>query len=83
MQARHRTLKRKQATPPVHIAPPLLTEAEAARFLNTSVWFLRDDRRGRRVVPFVKLGVKAVRYRIRDVEQALDGMVLGVVKRTK
>ena len=56
---------------------PLLTTEEAAQFLHCSSNFLRDDRRGARVVPFIKLGAKAVRYRIADVEKALDQMVMG------
>ena len=75
------TLKRKQAPLPAACPSPLLTETEAAQFLRCSIWFLRDDRRGARVVPYLKIGAKAVRYRIADVEQALDRMVHGIVKR--
>lgn len=71
-----RTPRRKQAEPAA-TPHPLLTTEEAARYLRCSVNFLRDDRCGARVVPFVKIGTKVVRYRIADVEQALDRMVMG------
>ena len=58
----------------VPIAPALLTEEEAARYLAVSRSFLRDARsngtRGRRTPgpPWVRLGGgRAIRYRVSDL----------------
>ena len=47
---------------------PLLDEQELAARLNISVSTLRNWRVARRGPPFVKLGLRSVRYRLADVE---------------
>jgi predicted DNA-binding transcriptional regulator AlpA len=54
----------------------LLTDRELAARLGFSQQYLKDDRRGVRLIPFVKLGRRMVRYRLRDVEAAIDRMVV-------
>jgi len=47
----------------------LLTTAEAADFLCVSVAFLERDRWAGARVPYIKVGARAVRYRVSDLEQ--------------
>jgi hypothetical protein len=47
----------------------LLTTLEAAAFLRVSVAFLERDRWAGARVPYIKVGSRAVRYRIADLEQ--------------
>jgi len=50
----------------------LLTTSEAARFLGVSNAFLERDRWAGARIPFVKVGSRAVRYRLADLEAYLD-----------
>ena len=46
----------------------LLSTPQAAKFLNVSIAFLERDRWAGARVPFVKIGSRAVRYRLDDLE---------------
>lgn len=46
----------------------LLSTPQAAKFLNVSIAFLERDRWAGARVPFVKIGSRAVRYRLADLE---------------
>lgn len=46
----------------------LLSTPQAAKFLNVSIAFLERDRWAGARVPFVKVGSRAVRYRLDDLE---------------
>jgi excisionase family DNA binding protein len=46
----------------------LLTTREAARYLGLSKAFLERDRWAGAKVPFIKIGERAVRYRIQDLD---------------
>ncbi|MEW8454445.1 MAG: helix-turn-helix domain-containing protein [Candidatus Thiodiazotropha sp.] len=46
----------------------LLTTAQAAEYLGVSKAFLERDRWAGARIPFVKIGSRAVRYRISDIE---------------
>ena len=46
----------------------LLTTAAAAKFLSVSQAFLERDRWAGPSIPFVKVGSRAVRYRLPDLE---------------
>ena len=46
----------------------LLSTKEAARYLGVSTSFLERDRWAGATIPFIKLGNRAVRYRIQDLE---------------
>lgn len=50
----------------------LLDEKQVANLLGLSVQTLRNDRAGRRRIPYVKMG-KAVRYRPEDVQAFIEG----------
>jgi hypothetical protein len=54
----------------------LLTEDELVELRGVTKGWLRDDRRGKRLVPFLKLG-KAIRYRLADVDPALEKLRQG------
>lgn len=53
----------------------LLDERQLAALLRVSVSTLRNWRVGRRGPPFVKLGLRAVRYRVADVERFIEAGV--------
>ena len=46
----------------------LLTTKEAARFLGVSTAFLERDRWAGARIPFIRVGARAVRYHIEDLE---------------
>ena len=52
----------------MQIQTQLLSTPQAARFLNVSIAFLERDRWAGARVPFVKIGSRAVRYRLDDLE---------------
>ena len=54
----------------------LLDDKQLAPLVKVSVQFLRDDRRGERKIPFIRLG-RCIRYDIDMVNKALDSMVEG------
>jgi hypothetical protein len=54
----------------------LVDEKQLAELLKVSVQFLRDDRRGERRVPYIRLG-RCIRYDVHLVDKALEGMVEG------
>lgn len=54
----------------------LVDEKQLAELLKVSVQFLRDDRRGERRVPYIRLG-RCIRYDVPLVDKALEGMVEG------
>lgn len=49
-----------------------LTTAEAANYLSVSKAFLERDRWAGARIPFVKVGSRAVRYRLSDLERYLS-----------
>lgn len=51
----------------------LLTTKEAARYLGVSKAFLDRDRWAGARIPFIKVGARAVRYRIEDLSAYIDG----------
>ena len=50
----------------------LLSTPQAAKFLNVSIAFLERDRWAGARIPFVKVGSRAVRYRLDDLEAYID-----------
>ena len=52
----------------MQIQTQLLSTPQAAKFLNVSIAFLERDRWAGARVPFVKIGSRAVRYRLNDLE---------------
>jgi len=62
----------------------LLSTPQAAKFLNVSIAFLERDRWAGARIPFVKVGSRAVRYRLDDLEAYIDinrqQSILGVSK---
>lgn len=46
----------------------LLTSKEAARYLGVSTSFLERDRWAGATIPFIRLGSRAIRYEMRDLE---------------
>lgn len=46
----------------------LLTTKQAARFLGVSTSFLERDRWAGAKIPFVRIGKRAVRYQLSDLE---------------
>lgn len=46
----------------------LLSTPQAAKYLNVSIAFLERDRWAGARIPFVKIGSRAVRYRLDDLE---------------
>jgi hypothetical protein len=69
---------------PVKEQPPgpadllLVDEAELAKRLDISRGFLRGDRLGKRIIPFVRIGV-AVRYDLAEVSKVIQGLKRGGV----
>ena len=50
----------------------LLSTPQAAKLLNVSIAFLERDRWAGARVPFVKIGSRAVRYRLDDLEAYIN-----------
>ncbi|MFZ5621441.1 MAG: helix-turn-helix transcriptional regulator [Pseudomonadota bacterium] len=55
--------------------PKLLTTNQAASYLGVSKAFLERDRWAGARIPFIKVGTRAVRYRLADLENYLEGRV--------
>ena len=53
----------------------LLTTKEAAKYLGVSKAFLARDRWAGARIPFIKVGSRAVRYRLSDLDAFLDRQV--------
>lgn len=53
----------------------LLTTAEAAEFLGVSKAFLERDRWAGARVQFIKIGSRAVRYRLSDLDNYIERQV--------
>jgi len=53
----------------------LLTSKEAAPLLGVSVAFLERDRWAGARVPFIKIGSRAVRYRLSDLNTYIESCV--------
>ena len=68
----------------MQIQTQLLSTPQAAKFLNVSIAFLERDRWAGARVPFVKIGSRAVRYRLDDLEAYINSQrrqsVLEMVK---
>lgn len=58
--------------------PQLLTTKDAAQYLGVSIAFLERDRWAGARIPFIKVGSRAVRYRLTD----LDSHITSNVKRS-
>lgn len=50
----------------------LLSTPQAAKFLNVSIAFLERDRWAGARIPFVKVGSRAVRYRLDDLQNYIN-----------
>lgn len=53
----------------------LLNTAQAARYLGLSKAFLERDRWAGAKVPFIKIGSRAVRYRLQDLERYIESCI--------
>ena len=53
----------------------LINTTEAAAFLSVSKAFLERDRWAGAQIPFIKVGSRAVRYRVADLEAYLENRV--------
>ncbi|MBW3225443.1 helix-turn-helix transcriptional regulator [Marinobacter adhaerens] len=53
----------------------LLTTTEAAEFLGVSKAFLERDRWAGARVQFIKIGSRAVRYRLSDLEEYIEQQI--------
>lgn len=53
----------------------LLSTTTAAEYLGVSKAFLERDRWAGARIPFVKLGARAVRYRIEDLNRYIDSQI--------
>ncbi len=53
----------------------LLNTLEAAKLLGVSKAFLERDRWAGARVPFIKIGSRAVRYRLQDLEQYIESRI--------
>lgn len=53
----------------------LLTTSEAADYLGVSKAFLERDRWAGARVPFIKVGSRAVRYRLSDLENYIERQI--------
>ena len=60
-------------TSPRQPLAPLLTEAEAARYLNLTNRALQAWRYQGRGPRFVKISARAIRYRLEDLESWVEG----------
>ena len=56
----------------MQIQSQLLSTPQAAKFLNVSIAFLERDRWAGARIPFVKVGSRAVRYRLDDLEAYIN-----------
>ena len=50
----------------------LLKTKETAEILNVSEAFLERDRWAGARIPFIKVGTRAIRYRIQDIEKYIE-----------
>jgi len=50
----------------------LITTKEAAEFLGVSAAFLQRDRTDETEIPYVKVGSRAIRYKISDLNNYID-----------
>ncbi len=55
--------------------PQLFNTAQAADYLTVSKAFLERDRWAGAKVPFIKIGSRAVRYRVSDLDAYLESQV--------
>ena len=53
----------------------LLSTKEAAQYLSVSEAFLERDRWAGARIPFIKVGTRAVRYRLADLDQHIASNV--------
>lgn len=53
----------------------LLNTTQAAHYLGLSKAFLERDRWAGARVPFIKIGSRAVRYRLQDLERYIDSCI--------
>lgn len=53
----------------------LLTTPQAANVLGVSIAFLERDRWAGARVPFIKIGARAVRYRLQDLEHYIESCI--------
>ena len=53
----------------------LLDTAEAADYLRVSKAFLDRDRWAGARIPFIKVGTRAVRYRLKELDEYIDSQV--------
>ena len=53
----------------------LLNTKQAAQYINMSMAFLERDRWAGATIPFLKVGSRAVRYRLEDLDNFLDSRV--------
>ena len=53
----------------------LLTTPQAANVLGVSIAFLERDRWAGARVPFIKIGARAVRYRLQDLEKYIESCI--------
>lgn len=56
----------------MQIQTELLHTKDAAKFLNVSIAFLERDRWAGARIPFVKVGSRAVRYRLEDLQNYIN-----------
>lgn len=56
----------------MQIQTELLHTKDAAKFLNVSIAFLERDRWAGARIPFVKVGSRAVRYRLEDLHAYIN-----------
>lgn len=56
----------------MNIQITLLHTKDAAKFLNVSVAFLERDRWSGAKIPFVRVGARAVRYRLEDLQRHIN-----------
>jgi excisionase family DNA binding protein len=62
------------SSPPV-VNPGFLTRRQAARYLQVSERTLSDWQR-RRLLPFVKVGARCVRFRRHDLDEAMRALTV-------
>jgi hypothetical protein len=56
----------------MQIQTELLHTKDAAKYLNVSIAFLERDRWAGARIPFVKVGSRAVRYRLEDLQNYIN-----------
>ena len=56
----------------MQIQTELLHTKDAAKFLNVSIAFLERDRWAGARIPYVKVGSRAVRYRLEDLQNYIN-----------